>query len=197
MHNVLDLRKAFNTPNIIESICNWNAARYEQVHNMDLTLDLLEEEWDQEAVPAYQANDVVEICDANADIFYVAIGAIWKHGLDADTIAKLMDKVEADMPSLPPIPVGIMWFSTEGHLEALAMVALRAVQDLQDILGSEDAALDIIRAVCKSNDSKLAVKTDPDTKANIDKGASYKAPTEDIKKILNIVQKGGYNAQYH
>ena len=90
MSEILDLRKAFTIKTIIESICDWNAARYDQVLSTNLTVDLLSEE-DRETALAVANNDPVEICDGLADIFYVAVGGMWKHGLNHEEITEALD----------------------------------------------------------------------------------------------------------
>ena len=46
-------------------------------------------------------------------------------------------------------------------------------------------ALDILRAICKSNNTKEVVKTKPSIKANINKGSLYVSPIKDITNLLN------------
>lgn len=192
MNNVLDLRKAFNVPNIIESICNWNADRYEQEYNHELTCALIYEEVSETEL-AINNDDMVEIADGYADIFYVAIGALWKSGGTPSDIGNILDDIEDIMP-VPPVSVCLAWLEKDVSVSipVLAMTALSAFGELSKLLNSDDAALDVIRAVCNSNNTKIAVKTEADTKANIDKGASYVPPTKDIEKILNLVAKGVY-----
>lgn len=191
MSEILDLRKAFDTKTIIESICDWNAARYDQVLSTNLTVDLLSEE-DRETALAVANNDLVEICDGLADIFYVAVGGMWKHGLNHEEITEVLDW--ASQRLLPPVRASIVWYSIEPAPAVLALIALRAFERLAAGLNSDDYALDVIRAVCVSNDTKPAKKTDSSVKANIDKGAKYIAPTEAIKKIIKLsAVTGGTN----
>lgn len=114
--------------NFIQRIIEWNSVRYEQVFHKGLTVNLIDEELNELAVA--ETNEVEQL-DALIDIVYVAIGAMWKRGLDADQINRA------------------------------------------------------IHAVCDSNDSKSITKTNPDVKANLDKGNSYKSPTEALQAILN------------
>lgn len=191
MNNVLDLRKAFGTKTVVQSICEWNAARYDQVPSPNLTVDLLNEEL-KEAMDAEHSNDLVEVCDGYGDVFYVAVGSMWKHGLEHDEIIALIDALE-DLP-LPPIQAGIVWYSIEQQPAVLGLIALRALEQLGAGLGSADYALDIIRAICTSNDTKPAQRTDSNVKANLDKGAKYVPPTESIKKIIKqSIVTGGIN----
>ena len=43
-------------------------------------------------------------------------------------------------------------------------------------------------AVCESNDSKQAILTPSNIKANINKGAAYFPPTAKLKQILSVVE---------
>jgi predicted HAD superfamily Cof-like phosphohydrolase len=70
---------------MIDRICKWNEARYSQHYNHKLTDQLLREELD-ELFEAYKAKDKVEMVDGLVDIIYVAVGALWKMGLDAEAI---------------------------------------------------------------------------------------------------------------
>jgi len=116
--------------NIIERICLWNNRRYDQEYSNKLTDALLTEEL-AELRRAHVANDTVETLDALVDITYVAIGAMWKLGLDKDQVRRA------------------------------------------------------IEAVCESNESKKAVKTKSNIKANIDKGADYFGPEKLLRGILD------------
>lgn len=188
----LDLSELFTAKTIIESICSWNAARYKQEFNAKLTIDLLAEELD-ETLGALEEGNLIELLDGLGDLFYVSIGALWKFGYSAEEITTFLDEVEAGLQAKPPTPAAVHWATLEPRPYAIAIVALAALDDLTATLeGSDEAALDVIRAICESNDTKPAVKTASDTKANKDKGDSFVPPTEKIKRILTLVQKGAY-----
>ena len=72
--------------NLINRICNWNAARYEQKFDHNLAFRLLDEELN-EFLEASKQNNKVEQVDALVDIIYVAIGALWKLGFNSCQIA--------------------------------------------------------------------------------------------------------------
>jgi len=177
------LQELLNTPSVVEDICAWNKARYEQEPSDELTLQLLLEEL-QETEAAYQAGEVVEILDGLGDIFYVAIGALWKTGLHPDQITRLLDTVEADMSLVPSPAVALHWYQEEPLNVILALLALSCLTRLEVLLDSSDLALDVIRAICISNNTKSVAKTDKDVKANINKGALYTPPTEMLEDIL-------------
>lgn len=182
----IDLEKLANTPNVIESICNWNAARYKQEYNHDLNVKLIKEEFN-EGLEAFGDNNLVELADSYGDQFYVAIGAIWKQGGVAETINPMLDYL--DRLPMPPLPVILEWVEARPSPVAYGFYALTAFEALTKLcIDDSDAALDIIRAICISNDSKPAKKTPSHVKANVDKGDSYVAPTKAIEAIL--IRKG-------
>lgn len=187
MPNVLNLNALQHVPSIIASIVNWNAARYPQEYVHKLQSDLLTEEL-EETQKAFAENDLVEVCDGFGDIFYVAIGALWKQGLTVEQIQEGLDSVEEAMPELPPLPVAKLWWDMEPNLNTLILIALCAQRDLARVLHSDQASLDVIRAICTSNDTKAVKKTDAAVKANINKGEGFVPPTEAILTIIENVE---------
>jgi len=183
----MNVQQLGNTPHIndlIQQACNWNAARYEQVYDHYLTISLLTEEFN-EAANAWQHNDKLEVVDGLADVFFVAIGAMWKLGMPIIEIPKALQHTQATVEFLPPIGIGINWYDVVQHPAILSMVALAAVNELSNTLGSPALALWAIKAVCDSNDTKEVKKTASDIKANATKGADYVSPKARIKELLN------------
>ena len=168
---------------IIESICDWNKVRYEQVPMYKLTLDLLKEEM-QETHDAYTEEDYIGIMDGYADVFFVAISGLWKIGLSAKQIDELMDNVEGFNTMISSPKAVLLWYEDEDHNSILAMLALSVFGHLEALLGNEELALDTIKAICVSNDTKTIVKTEVGIKANISKGENYVSPTESLTDIL-------------
>lgn len=197
MAKVLNLNNMSKQKNIIESICSWNAARYEQIPSSELTFDLLSEEL-LETGQAITNEDLVETVDGLADMFYVAIGAIWKVGLSPSQIVKLLDSIDDELvrqeKELPLIAKSLLAFEMEPDIDLLAFIALRALEWLESIVFGPENALAIIRAVCDSNDTKEVKKTAHDVKANVDKGTDYIPPTDAIKVILDAVAKENFDA---
>ena len=189
MSKVLDLSKVLGTASIIKSICNWNAARYDQEVSVALTVALLTEEMD-ETVDAADTNNLLEICDGYADVFYVAIGGMWKHGLSHTEITKLIDEMAEKVGALPMVYASIEEYEETKNVSELALIALKAVEGLENITKSSDAAFKIIRAVCDSNDTKVVKKTASDVKANLSKGEAYVSPDNAIRAVLDsLVEK--------
>jgi len=178
------LQKLLKAPTVIDSICNWNAARYKQEPNHELSMALLFEELD-EIEAACTANDKIGILDGLGDIFYVTIGVLWKTGLTALQIQQLIDHVESMNHYKVNSPaVALHWYCDDPQNHVLAILALSALARLEWLLGSDELAMEVIRAICISNDSKEVKKTPSHIKANLQKGKSYTPPTRALESIL-------------
>jgi len=179
------LQRLLQTDSVVESICKWNAARYDQSHDYDLALALLQEEL-CETQEALEASDTVAILDGFGDIFYVAVGAMWKNGADHSQISALLDHLDTTNVYVPNTATCVMWFHTEPGINTLGFVALSAFESLKYFLQQSDQrALDVIRAICISNNTKEVVRTASDVKANVVKGDGYIAPTRMLQTILD------------
>jgi phosphoribosyl-ATP pyrophosphohydrolase len=177
------LQKLMGTKSITQSICAWNAARYDQVPNHDLAVKLLREEV-LETLKAFAEGNRVEVIDGYADVFFVAIGALWKTGLTPEQIDQLLDTVGQANSLVPSPQVALMWYEDEATIYVLALLAISALGRLEYLLSDEQLALDVVRAVCISNNTKDAAKTASDVKANVVKGEGYVPPTADLISIL-------------
>lgn len=180
----------FNTVN--QRIVNWNAARYEQDFNEQLQYDLLFSPKSgeiQEWADAFAAQDEVEQLDALADIYFVAVGGLWKLKLSIEQIASLIQSHLLVNEEHTFVPALNYW--RQGKHEQAFGHAIIVTMHLAMSMGlSGIQLLRAISAVCDSNDTKPAVKTASDVKANVDKGATYVPPTEALKAILAEVQHG-------
>jgi len=181
--NVVNLEKVFATKTIVEQICIWNGRRYKQEFNEELTLNLIHEEVG-EIIEAQQQENFLKVLDGFADVFYVSIGAMWKLGLSPSEITKHLDHLQKS-EEIWPLPAHLIDL-TLGNVtrDTLGKIALSCTLELTDILRSEDYAIDVIRAICNSNDTKRVEKVASDIKANKDKGSSYIPPDEDLAVIV-------------
>jgi len=68
--------------NSVQRIIDWNSARYNQDYNHALTIALLSEELTE----LRGAGSDVDVLDALIDGVYIAIGAMWKLGLNEEQI---------------------------------------------------------------------------------------------------------------
>lgn len=64
----------------VQRASRWNADRYEQKFDLDLTINLVQEELKE----YLSATDLVEQADALCDICFIASGALWKLKLEFD-----------------------------------------------------------------------------------------------------------------
>jgi len=175
------MTQVYDVQDVIKSICNWNGARYEQEFNRELTIALLEEEVSETEL-ARKTNNPVEIIDGLGDIFYVAIGAIWKMGKSTDEIFSLLN-------SLSPhnsihIRSALDQFKADSTVMSLGVVAISAFNELTYAVKSPTVAVEVINAICISNDTKEVVKTGSNVKANVVKGDGYKSPTAALEAIV-------------
>ena len=150
----------------IERVINWNSARYEQIFNLELTSKLLQEELDEFLV----ATTEVDQLDALMDIAYVAIGAMWKLGCDAEEIAEHICYESIQNKAIMPY-VKLVNFAFE---TASYMLDMEPPEVISAFL-----------VVCDSNDTKAIKKTSPNVKANIDKGAGFVRPEPTLQLILD------------
>lgn len=177
--------------NPIERIVAWNAKRYEQEYNAELTHSLLVEEYQEWASSDSDViNELKELCD----IFFVATGASWKlGGFDneelqeaeafANSIGELVPSIWPgvviggliDQHAMGMVPVPGYWLNCIANLAVLQMTCLG--------LNPEQCQAAIL-AVCDSNDTKTVKKTASDVKANIDKGPYYRPAEPALRKIL-------------
>ena len=174
---------------LINCIADWNEQRYPQQYDHGLTTDLLFEEL-QETKEAHLTEDDVEYIDGLADVFFVAVGALWK----CDNLDGLINTfIKGEQPA----PIHVYWNMPRHELSnqlsksyrtRLSYLAISAYQALIEYLGSSKYANKAIQIVCISNKTKPVVKTDPTVKANIDKGADFVPPTEGLKALLQKVK---------
>jgi len=191
--------------NIVEKCIAWNAARYDQILDLDLAVSLLTEETNE----LFEAgSDNVEVLDAIGDIVFVAMGILWKAGMPDYVIEQLLgiDRADEDIGTeaathfqrmdakllytMYPVALAtVSEFSEEWDTFAAMNAALIAIYGIVlprlMNMGMEEAFYDIVDAICNSNNTKVIKgKTDPSIKANIDKGTSFIPPTMALQRIL-------------
>ena len=178
----------FNSVNL--RIVNWNSARYEQEFNEQLQYDLLFSPKSgeiQEWANAFAANDKIEQLDALADIYFVAVGGLWKLGFTIPQMAQLIQSHLTLGEEATFVPALNYW--RQGKYEQAFGHAIVTTMHLAMSMGLSGLQyLQAISAVCDSNDTKPVVKTASDVKANVDKGATYVPPTKALEAILSGVR---------
>jgi len=175
---------------VFKRVAGWNAARYDQEYNHELTIKLLKEELTE----YIEAGTPVDELDAFCDLTYLAMGGLWKMGLelDADTAIHALKAVEATMNNgivfHPMSLLGVVL--NEAHFDPLAALykTLGITQYMMLSMGFNQTQCEgAMHIVCDSNDTKPAKKTASDVKANVDKGSTFVAPEPRLQKLLDSI----------
>lgn len=176
---------------IIQMVGKWNADRYEREYNHDLAMSMLLEEYKE----TMEAEEEVDLLDGLCDMQYVALGAVWKLGIDnidfstANTIAGELIESGWVVPisHTSSLISTVNTYGVDYGLENvyLAIFNLASIQ-MQTELGLDpEATLDALLAVCDSNATKSIEKVDSAIKANgSNKGEYYVPPTAALEAIL-------------
>lgn len=178
---------------IVQRVIAWNAARFDRVFNYEMACKLLLEETEE----LYAAQSVVEKMDAVGDIVFVAIGVLWKLQIPEEYIQYIMYKEDLTKLNNVELHYYMNFISASvvdnldhsqkgawsGYSLATFSTFVTALGALRG-LGMQDYFYDIVEAICNSNDTKEIKKTDPDKKANINKGEGFVPPSMALSKIL-------------
>jgi hypothetical protein len=178
---------------VLASIQEWNAARYDQVYNFELTSKLLKEEYD-EYITAVNNNDIVDQADALADIIFVSVGALWKQG--QCNISALIDSLLIKVTSncflgIPDLSYAIQAVTTSPASAMLHQVIVSAWFQLLKLVQMKwDVTVLIMNAICISNHTKAIAKIFNTEKYSISgKGALYQSPKSTLQTILKDIAR--------
>lgn len=171
-----------NINTIHNRIISWNAARYPQVFNKELQYNLAFGP-DGEVQEYFDATNAVDRLDALGDSYFVAIGGMWKAGLDDQSILKVIQAELSTGSHIATFEECEAEFDRE-PVTGFAKLIVRVMFEANAMGLDGVKFLRAVNAICDSNDTKPIVKTDPSVKANIDKGTTYVAPTEALQNIL-------------
>lgn len=180
-----------------ERVAKWNSLRYAQEFNEVLQTNLAIEEYSE----TFESSTNVDRLDGHVDQVYVAIGGLWKIGLEASEAYNFLEAATAysDLATSDLDYNEVMYCisecigqiaTTSGPRQAMALaniVALnyRALMLLGYSAGECLQAADI---VCDSNDSKSVKKTATDVKANAgDKGAFFIDPAPRLQVLVDAM----------
>jgi len=173
---------------VFKRVAGWNAARYDQEFNLDLTVKLLTEELQE----YFEADTPVDELDALCDLTYLAMGGLWKMGeeLDADKAILALKAIEAVMEYgvvLHPMSLlACVIAEAEANPKHAMYKILGAAQLVMLSMGMNQTQCEgAMHIVCDSNDTKPAKKTASDVKANVDKGSTFVAPEPRLQKLLD------------
>jgi hypothetical protein len=185
---------------LFQRVANWNAARYDRVYSKDLLVKLLLEELNE----TMSAPDAVETLDGLCDISYVALGGVWKLGLDERTTVEMwnhavlytsgLGQLESNHDFIRPTAyitacINQLMEWDEPNKEAagicFAILLLCFTQAASWWNMSFDQFIRAMHTVCDSNDSKSVKKVAADVKANDnDKGDKFVPPTAGLLEVL-------------
>ena len=187
---------------ITKRVIDWNAARYDQEYDYELATNLLLEETQE----LFDAKTAVDKLDAIGDITFVAIGVLWKLGFSERQIYDIfyvhdltkISPAEAQhwLMNVQSIAMDLINHeqpgSWPGLVHALYSVFNTALSALRG-MKCQNIFYDVVHTICDSNDTKeIKGKTPANVKANIDKGTSYKPPTDALFTLYSISISGTY-----
>lgn len=187
----------------VERVIAWNAARYPQQSNHELSMKLLTEELGEFC----DAQTEVEALDAIGDTMFVAIGALWKIGCSAEDIKEAFDALLTYDQNQVALVDKTHYYSTKlsrsgslgltGTIDDAILIAT-IVSTIASIIVPVSVGMGrfpqlnfIIEAICTSNETKAVPSTlvDPAVKANAGasgKGPNYVSPEADLAKIASL-----------
>ena len=184
-----------------QRVADWNSKRYAQELSLQLQFSLHREEF----LETQNAANEVERLDGHIDQVFVALGGIWKLGLERDdacialdaaqTYWEIMcidDSYDMTMERLAS-HIAILEYALTSPITTPALVmTFASISALNYIAlgkyGYENAeTISAAGIVCDSNDTKAIKKTASDVKANIDKGALFIAPEPRLQVIVNAM----------
>lgn len=181
---------------VIQRICAWNAARYEQQYDHALTIALLREEYKEWLM----AKTPVDQLDGLCDLVYVAFGAIWKANIDLEAMrdaeqqsAQVVEN-QLNCNELWPAQyistyLDVMEYDNDYPLVmSLHLIITSALTQMAGMGLSTDQCVEALLIVCDANDSKSIKKTASNVKANLDKGPYFKAPEPRLTALLEVAR---------
>ena len=157
---------------VIQRICAWNAARYEQQYDHALTIALLREEYKEWLM----AKTPVDQLDGLCDLVYVAFGAIWKANIDLEAMRDAEQQSAQVVDNDYPLVM------------SLHLIITSALTQMAGMGLSTDQCVEALLIVCDANDSKSIKKTASNVKANLDKGPYFKAPEPRLTALLEVAR---------
>lgn len=181
---------------LIERVILWNIERYSRQYDHSLAEKLLIEELHE----LYTAEDWVDILDGIGDVTFVAIGVMWKLGIETSDIADLFERMQPGKTLIEYNQASdnyIDFISEKYKFNIMRLLQLKMLSQAMFItgytmlnrVGMLDKFLDVLEIICNSNDTKVVPKQKvaANVKANTNKGESFVPPTEALIKLLESV----------
>lgn len=181
------------TPELVLRPFIWNERRYDRVYNNNLTTNLLYEEFNE----WIESTTDVDLLDALMDIQFVALGGIWKLNMTAEQMEEAQDNalhlalqvlnISGVQPGFVIQALIVDMMTAQANDLATNLFTIQFLCEAQaKVMGLSPEQVDkAFEIVCDSNDSKTIAKTDPNVKANIDKGDYFVAPEPRLQEVLN------------
>lgn len=178
----------------VDRVCDWNAARYEQVLDVNLAQALLQEET-EEFMEAVTAKDAIETLDAIGDIAFVSIGVLWKAGVARMTIKKLMYNLQHNLGKYRSAGMNAIvkvnkMDATAGNMLSQLFSTMEDMQGALEFITNyerRDLFPELVGIICDSNETKAVPNqiVDASVKANINKGENFVPPTKALEEFKN------------
>jgi len=183
--------------NVYQKVTHWNAQRYERKFDLELTINLLREEYQE----WLKAKNPVDKLDGLCDIVYVAMGAIWKANInegnlyDAEAQAIQVVQSQIDCNELWPgyyisTYLDVMEYDEDYPLAmSLQLIICTAMAEMTGLGLDHAQCVEALNIVCASNASKSIKKTASNIKANDgDKGPFFVPPEPKLKALLEVAR---------
>lgn len=172
-------------------VVKWNSLRYDREFNLALTIKLLREEH----LEWLQAKTPVDKLDGLCDVIYVALGAIWKAGIqegdlmEAEMQAAHVVQNQIDCNELwPAYYIGTYLDVLEHHMDyplanSLQLIISSALTEMAGMHLTHDECIRALHIVCDSNDTKTIYKLKSGDKGG-SKGEYFIPPEPHLAKLL-------------
>tara|TARA_R110002153_G_C13211713_1_gene487918 strand:- start:353 stop:865 length:513 start_codon:yes stop_codon:yes gene_type:complete len=156
---------------IFKRVSGWNAMRYLRKYNQQLTSKLLNEEHQE----YFDATTQVDKLDALCDVCYVAMGGLWKLGINNVFLNN-------DTYLFGNILCGIK--NNEIMLKVIIATAIELAET--DLSITQETFVKAMTIVCDANDTKTVPQSlvESNVKANVNKGKSFVPPEARLAKLL-------------
>lgn len=172
----------------VQRASNWNAARYEQKFDLDLTINLVQEELRE----YLSATDLVEQVDALCDICFIASGALWKLKLDFDEKTfdsfynfYLLADLTIEEAVINVLHVARTYPGLYQHACTLHQLIAISFDLLSYKLASKEAAIKALLIIADSNDTKSTNIIPINAKYSEEgKGLNYTPPTAALTQLI-------------
>lgn len=177
---------------LFNRVSAWNAARYDREYDAKLAHSLLSEEYYEWIDSTDEVNGAKEL----GDVVFVALGVLWKLNIPLEEQQKAADtcgQYVANLTGISDIPPGFYIGTMLDMLRDDFMSPMSVCHNISYLVQAQfkftgiSDEMPILNAVCTSNETKPAIKTASNVKANIDKGEGFVPAEKEIAKLLSRI----------